>query len=68
MKLGRLCNLFWCDYIMKDDYELYGHVIVFDTMYYINKYSLICDAFVGVTQSLEKCNVWMLLFCPMRLH
>ncbi|XP_048492309.1 protein FAR1-RELATED SEQUENCE 5-like [Beta vulgaris subsp. vulgaris] len=46
--MGRLCNVFWRDSTMKDDYELYGDVIVFDTTYRTNRYNLICGAFVGI--------------------
>ncbi len=34
--------------MMKDDYELYGDVMVFDTTFRTNKYGLICAPFVGV--------------------
>ena len=33
---------------MKDDYKLYGDVLIFDTTYRTNKYGLICAPFVGV--------------------
>ncbi|XP_048501273.2 protein FAR1-RELATED SEQUENCE 5-like [Beta vulgaris subsp. vulgaris] len=46
--MGRLCNVFWRDSMMKDDYELYGDVTVFDTTYRTNRYNLICGAFVGI--------------------
>ncbi|XP_074301582.1 protein FAR1-RELATED SEQUENCE 5-like [Silene latifolia] len=45
---GRLSNLFWRDAMMRDDYLLYGDVKIFDTTYRINRYNLICGAFVGI--------------------
>ena len=45
---GKLCSLYWRDSMMKDDYLLYGDVVVFDTTYRTNKYGLICAPFVGV--------------------
>ena len=33
---------------MKDDFSIYGDVIVFDTTYRTNKYNLICALIVGV--------------------
>ncbi|XP_057767244.1 protein FAR1-RELATED SEQUENCE 5-like [Salvia miltiorrhiza] len=45
---GRLCNIFWRDSRMKDDYLIYGDVVVFDTTYRTNKYNLICAPFVGI--------------------
>lgn len=45
---GRLCNIFWRDSRMKEDYMTYGDVVVFDTTYRTNKYNLICAPFVGI--------------------
>ncbi|KAL8475156.1 hypothetical protein ACS0TY_030802 [Phlomoides rotata] len=45
---GRLSNLFWRDSMMREDYEIYGDVMVFDTTYRTNRYNLICAPFVGV--------------------
>ena len=45
---GRLCGLFWRDSMMRDDYMLYGDVMIFDTTYRTNKYGLICAPFVGL--------------------
>ncbi|XP_073130235.1 protein FAR1-RELATED SEQUENCE 5-like [Henckelia pumila] len=45
---GRLCNLFWRDSMMKEDYDIFGDIMVFDTTYRTNKYNLICAPFVGV--------------------
>ncbi|XP_074283842.1 protein FAR1-RELATED SEQUENCE 5-like [Silene latifolia] len=47
-KDGRLCNVFWRDSMMKEDYLLYHHVLIFDTTYRKNRYNLICGAFVGI--------------------
>ncbi|XP_074266173.1 protein FAR1-RELATED SEQUENCE 5-like [Silene latifolia] len=45
---GRLCHLFWCDSMMREDYRLYHDVLIFDTTYRTNRYNLICGAFVGI--------------------
>lgn len=45
---GRLCNVFWRDSMMKENYGIYGDVVVFDTTYRTNKYNLIFAPFVGV--------------------
>ena len=44
---SRLSGLFWTDYIMKEDYKLFGDVLVFDTTFRTNKYDMICAPFVG---------------------
>lgn len=46
---ARLANIFWRDSSMRDDYGLFGDVVVFDTTYRTNKYDLICAPFVGIT-------------------
>ncbi|XP_056690283.1 protein FAR1-RELATED SEQUENCE 5-like [Spinacia oleracea] len=38
----RVCNLFWRDSMMVEDYKIYGDVTVFDTTYRTNRYNLIC--------------------------
>ncbi|XP_021727222.1 protein FAR1-RELATED SEQUENCE 5-like [Chenopodium quinoa] len=45
---GRVCNLFWRDSMMLEDYKIYGDVTVFDTTYRTNRYILICAPFVGI--------------------
>ncbi|XP_073133452.1 protein FAR1-RELATED SEQUENCE 5-like [Henckelia pumila] len=45
---GRLCNVFWRDSMMKEDYDIFGDVMVFNTTYRTNKYNLICAPFVGI--------------------
>ncbi|XP_074270903.1 protein FAR1-RELATED SEQUENCE 5-like [Silene latifolia] len=45
---GRLCHLFWCDSMMREDYRLYHDVLIFDTTYRTNRYNLICGAFVCI--------------------
>jgi hypothetical protein len=45
---GRLSNIFWRDSRMKEDYMLFGDVMVFDTTYRTNRYNLICGPFVGI--------------------
>ncbi|XP_074265272.1 protein FAR1-RELATED SEQUENCE 5-like [Silene latifolia] len=44
----RLCHLFWCDSMMREDYRLYHDVLIFDTTYRTNRYNLIRGAFVGI--------------------
>ncbi|KAK3423692.1 hypothetical protein EUGRSUZ_F00557 [Eucalyptus grandis] len=48
LQYGRLINLFWRDSLSKFDYDCFGDVMVFDTTYRTNRYSLICAPFVGV--------------------
>ncbi|KAL8464742.1 hypothetical protein ACS0TY_034304 [Phlomoides rotata] len=45
---ARLTNIFWRDSLMKEDYTIYGDVVVFDTTYRTNKYNLICAPFFGI--------------------
>ena len=45
---GSLTRIFWRDSIMKDDYDLFGDVVIFDTTYRTNKYNMICAPFVGI--------------------
>ncbi|XP_057808592.1 protein FAR1-RELATED SEQUENCE 5-like [Salvia miltiorrhiza] len=45
---GRLSHVFWRDSMMKDDFTIFGDVMVFDTTYRTNKYNLICAPFVGL--------------------
>ncbi|XP_021737355.1 protein FAR1-RELATED SEQUENCE 5-like [Chenopodium quinoa] len=35
-KEGRICNIFWGDSMMLEDYRIYGDVLVFDTTYRTN--------------------------------
>ncbi|KAL8474664.1 hypothetical protein ACS0TY_031201 [Phlomoides rotata] len=55
---ARLANIFWRDLLMKEDFELYGDVFVFDTTYMTNKYNLICAPFIGLN-NYSKCVVWI---------
>nr|GMD82307.1 protein FAR1-RELATED SEQUENCE 5-like [Ipomoea batatas] len=41
-EMGKLCNLYSRDSMMKEDYSIYGDVMIFDTTYRTNKYNLIC--------------------------
>ncbi|KAL8474795.1 hypothetical protein ACS0TY_031288 [Phlomoides rotata] len=50
---GKLAHIFWRDSMMKEDYVIYGDVMVFDTTYRTNKYELICVSFVGVNNHLK---------------
>ena len=45
---GRLKNLFWCDGSSRLDYEVFGDVLAFDTMYRKNKYNKPLVIFSGV--------------------
>ncbi|XP_056698771.1 protein FAR1-RELATED SEQUENCE 5-like [Spinacia oleracea] len=45
---GKVECLFWRDSMMREDYKIYGDVLVFDTSLRRNKYSLICAQFVGI--------------------
>ena len=44
----RLVGLYWCDSMMREDYMIYGDVVVFYTTYRTNKYNLICAPIVGI--------------------
>ncbi|XP_056696368.1 protein FAR1-RELATED SEQUENCE 5-like isoform X1 [Spinacia oleracea] len=52
---GRVCNLFWRDSMMLEDYKIYGDILVFDTTYRTNKYNLICAPFVGINNHWKNC-------------
>ncbi|XP_019178877.1 PREDICTED: protein FAR1-RELATED SEQUENCE 7-like [Ipomoea nil] len=43
---SRLCSFFWRDGRMRQDYELFGDLLVHDTTYRTNKYDMICGPFV----------------------
>ncbi|XP_019170574.1 PREDICTED: protein FAR1-RELATED SEQUENCE 5-like [Ipomoea nil] len=45
---ARLCNFFWRDTRMKEDFVLFGDLVVHDTTYRTNKYDMICGPFVGM--------------------
>ena len=45
---AKLVALFWCDSLMKEDFKIYGDVVIFDTTYCTNKYNLICAPIVGI--------------------
>ena len=47
-KKGRLKNLLWCDSQSRRDYQDYGDVVVFDSTYKMNKYSMPFIPFVGI--------------------
>ncbi|XP_074293029.1 protein FAR1-RELATED SEQUENCE 5-like [Silene latifolia] len=55
---GRLCHLFWCDSMMREDYRLYHDVLIFDTMYRTNRYNLICGAFVAMGDDLRPVSIF----------
>ena len=44
----RITHCFWADAICRQAYKFYGDVIVFDTTYNTNRYSMIFAPFVGV--------------------
>ncbi|XP_021759153.1 protein FAR1-RELATED SEQUENCE 5-like [Chenopodium quinoa] len=54
-KEGRICNIFWRDSMMLEDYRIYGDVLVFDTTYITNRYNLICAPFVGINNHWHNC-------------
>ncbi|XP_021722007.1 protein FAR1-RELATED SEQUENCE 5-like [Chenopodium quinoa] len=45
---NKLTAIFWRDSEMKEDFQIYGDVVVFDTTYRTNKYNLICAPIVGL--------------------
>ncbi|XP_021851583.2 protein FAR1-RELATED SEQUENCE 5-like [Spinacia oleracea] len=45
---GKVECLFWRDSMMREDYKIYGDVLVFYTTFRTNKYNLICALFVGI--------------------
>ncbi|XP_056687950.1 protein FAR1-RELATED SEQUENCE 5-like [Spinacia oleracea] len=45
---GKVECLFWRDSMMREDYKIYGDVLVFYTTFRTNKYNLICAPFVGI--------------------
>ncbi|XP_021742851.1 protein FAR1-RELATED SEQUENCE 5-like [Chenopodium quinoa] len=47
-KTNRLTTIFWRDSEMKEVFDIYGDVTIFDTTYRTNKYNLICAPIVGV--------------------
>ncbi|XP_073120322.1 protein FAR1-RELATED SEQUENCE 5-like [Henckelia pumila] len=65
---GRLCNVFWKDSMMKEDYDIFGDVMVFDTTYRINKYNLICAPFVGCVDENEFESCWSSMISDYKLE
>lgn len=45
---NKLKHYFWADASSRKSYQLYGEVVVFDTTYNTNRYSMIFASFVGV--------------------
>ncbi|XP_021726195.1 protein FAR1-RELATED SEQUENCE 5-like [Chenopodium quinoa] len=45
---NRITAIYWRDSEMREDFNVYGDVTVFDTTYKTNKYNLICAPIVGV--------------------
>ena len=45
---SRLCGLFWADGMMREDYNIFGDVVVFDTTFRTNRYELVCAPIVEV--------------------
>ncbi|XP_021752528.1 protein FAR1-RELATED SEQUENCE 5-like [Chenopodium quinoa] len=54
-KEGKLRALFWRCSMMREDYSIYGDVVVFDTTYRTNKYNLICAPIVGINNHWKNC-------------
>ncbi|KAK1270908.1 hypothetical protein QJS04_geneDACA019689 [Acorus gramineus] len=53
---NRLTHCFWADGGARKAYAHFGDVVVFDTTYSINKYSLICAPFTGVNHHFQSIN------------
>lgn len=47
-EIGQLVSFFWRDGRMRRDYEIFGDLVIHDTTYRTNKYSMICGPFVGM--------------------
>ncbi|XP_021774614.1 protein FAR1-RELATED SEQUENCE 5-like [Chenopodium quinoa] len=54
-KEGKLRALFWRDSMMREDYSIYGDVVVFDTTYRTNRHNLICAPIVGINNHWKNC-------------
>ena len=39
---GQLIALFWSDNMMREDYKIYGDVVIVDTTYHTDRYNFIC--------------------------
>ena len=51
---GQLIALIWSDTVMREDYQIYGDVVViFDTTHCTNRYNLICGTLVGINNHLK---------------
>ncbi|XP_021773531.1 protein FAR1-RELATED SEQUENCE 5-like [Chenopodium quinoa] len=50
-----LTSFFWRDKKMKEDYMVFGDLVVHDTTYRTNKYDLICGPFVGMNSHGHNC-------------
>ena len=46
---GQLKNVFWADARSREAFKEFGDVVMFDTTYLLNKYSMPFAPFVGVT-------------------
>ncbi|XP_052109193.1 protein FAR1-RELATED SEQUENCE 8-like [Arachis duranensis] len=52
---GRLTNLFWADGICRADYQCFGDVLAFDTIYWKNKYRRLLVIFSGCNHYHQTC-------------
>jgi hypothetical protein len=50
---GRVKNVFWVDGKGRDDYQVFGDVISFDTTYITNKYKMPFAPFIGVNNHFQ---------------
>lgn len=50
---SKLTHIIWVNENAKEDYECFGDVVVFDTAYNKNKYSMISVPFYGVSHHRE---------------
>ncbi|KAK1267428.1 Protein FAR-RED IMPAIRED RESPONSE 1 [Acorus gramineus] len=53
---NKLTHCFWADGEARKAYANFGDVVVFDTTYSTNKYSLICAPFTGVNHHFQSIN------------
>ncbi|KAK1270078.1 Protein FAR-RED IMPAIRED RESPONSE 1 [Acorus gramineus] len=53
---NKLTHCFWADGNCRKAYAHFGDVVVFDTTYNTNKYSLICAPFTGVNHHFQSIN------------
>lgn len=50
---GQMTNFFWRDGRSRVDYDCFGDVVVFDTVFRTNKYNMVCAPFVGINHHMQ---------------